>query len=509
MNKVPFSGRILVLGYGSVAQCTLPLLLRHLDVSPERITVCDFVDCRARLASFVAQGVKFVQDRISPERYHEQLAAHVGAGDLIVDLAWNIDCMALLEWCHANDVRYVNTSVEVWDPYEGEETKTPPERTLYVRHLNLRKMIAGWGNKPGPTAILDHGANPGLVSHFTKQALLDIGAKIVTEKPDDPRRPKLERALADARYNKLAHLAGVRVIHISERDTQISGRRRRGSEFVNTWSVEGFYEEGIAPAEMGWGTHERTLPHDAWEHETGPRNQICLARFGMNAFVRSRVPSSEIVGMAIRHGEAFSISEFLTVADKRGKAVYRPTVHYAYLPCDYAVASLDELREQNYEMHKSQRIMGNDIIHGYDELGVLLMGHDYRSWWTGTILDIEEARRLVPGQNATTLQVASSVLGAVIWMLNNPRRGVLLPDALPHEEILAVARPYLGKVVSIPIDWTPCGSDELDPEVDPTGDELWQFTNFLLEPISSHLSAESVSGPQLLREFCDPRGLRV
>jgi homospermidine synthase len=153
--------------------------------------------------------------------------------------------------------------------------------------------------------------------------------------------------------------------------------------------------------------------------------------------------------------------------------------------------------------------MGNDIIHGYDELGVLLMGHDYRSWWTGTILDIEEARRLVPGQNATTLQVAASVLGAVHWMLRNPRRGVLLPDALPHEEILAVARPYLGKVVSIPIDWTPCGTDGADLESEPSGDELWQFSNFLLEPMSSHVSEESIRGPQLLREFCDPRGLRV
>ena len=137
------------------------------------------------------------------------------------------------------------------------------------------------------------------------------------------------------------------------------------------------------------------------------------------------------------------------------------------------------------------------------------MGHDYRSWWTGTILDIEQARKLVPGQNATTLQVASSVLGAVIWMLRNPERGVLLPDYLPHEEILAVARPYLGKVVSIPIDWTPCGSDERDAEAEANGDDLWQFGNFLLEPMASHLAAESITGPQLLREFCDPRGLRV
>lgn len=509
-NTVPFEGRILVLGFGSVSQCTLPLLLRHLEVPPERVTVLDFVDCKKLLAPYVARGVRSVRERITPENYEQVLAAHVGPGDLIVDLAWNIDCATLLDFCRRHGVLYVNTSVEVWDPYAGAETKTPPERTLYARHMALRKMIAGWRGEPGPTAILDHGANPGLVSHFTKLALGDIARRIVAEKPDDPRRPTLEEALAAGRFNVLAQTAGVRVIHISERDTQISNKRRRGNEFVNTWSVEGFYEEGIAPAEMGWGTHERKLPHDAWRHKDGPRNQICLERLGMNTYVRSRVPSSEIVGMVIRHGEAFSISEFLTVKGPRGKALYRPTVHYAYLPCEYAVASLDELREQDFAMHEKWRIMRDEIVCGYDELGVLLMGHDFQSWWCGTILDIDEARRLVPGQNATTLQVAASVLSAVTWMIRNPGRGVLLPDQLPHEELLEVARPYLGKVISIPIAWTPTAQADDDPNPE-TCDETWQFANFLLEPMSSHVASEAppVTGPQLLKEYLDPVGLTV
>ena len=509
MSKTPFSGRILLLGYGSVAQCTLPLLLRHLDVGPERVTVLDFVDCRKALAPLLAQGVRLVRERITPENYATELARHVGPGDLIVDLAWNIDCRALLDFCRRNDVLYVNTSVEIWNPYEGMDSTTPPQRTLYARHQALRKMMAAWPAERGATAILDHGANPGLVSHFTKMALSDIARRIMTETPDDPRRGALEEALAANGFNQLARTTGVKVIHISERDTQISNRRRKGTEFVNTWSVEGFYEEGIAPAEMGWGTHERKLPHDAWRHTAGPRNQICLERLGMNTFVRSRVPSSEIVGMVIRHGEAFTISEFLTIKGVRGKAIYRPTVHYAYLPCEYAVASLDEIREQGYVMHERWRIMRDEIVCGYDELGVLLMGHDFNSWWCGTILDIDEARRLVPGQNATTLQVAASVLSAVVWMIANPRRGVLLPDQLPHEEILATARPYLGKVISIPIDWTPV--PRRDDEIDGPrqSDDLWQFSNFLLEPMSSHVASEAISGPQLLREFCDPVALTI
>ena len=509
MGQTRFEGRILVLGFGGVAQCTLPLLLKHLQLPPERVTVLDFVDCRKAIAPYVAQGVRYYREQITFENYELELSKHVGAGDVIVDLAFNIDCAALLEFCRRNGVLYVNTSVEVWDPYTNAESKTPPERTLYARHMNLRKMIADWPSEPSPTAVLDHGANPGLVSHFTKMALCDIARRIIAEQPDDPRRELLEEALATGKFNRLAQSTGVKVIHISERDTQISNKRRRGTEFVNTWSVEGFYEEGIAPAEMGWGTHECKLPHDGWVHQVGPRNHICLERQGMNTFVRSRVPSSEIVGMVIRHGEAFSISEFLTVKSNRGKAVYRPTVHYAYLPCEYAVASLDELRENNYVMHEKHRIMRDEIVCGYDELGVLLMGHDFQSWWCGTILDIDEARRLVPGQNATTVQVAASVLGAVEWMIKNPREGVRLPDQLPFEEILETARPYLGKVISIPIAWTPLplGDDE-GPEA-ACADEMWQFSNFLLEPVSSQFESEPINGPQLLREICDPIGLMV
>src|SRR3989304_2881111 len=121
--------------------------------------------------------------------------------------------------------------------------------TLHTRHMEIRKRIETWGDNKGTTAIIDHGANPGLVSHFTKHALLGIAEKILKEKPGDPRRPRFEKALADKNFAKLAQLSGVKVIHISERDTQITDKPKRVNEFVNTWSIEGFFEEGVAPAE--------------------------------------------------------------------------------------------------------------------------------------------------------------------------------------------------------------------------------------------------------------------
>ena len=266
-------------------------------------------------------------------------------------------------------------------------------------------MKARWGDNSGATAVLEHGANPGLVSHFTKQALLEIATAMLQRGlvADPADVPMLEGALATASndrtgFNVLAMLTGTKVIHIAERDTQITNVPKETNEFVNTWSVDGFYEEGIAPAEMGWGTHEIRLPPDAYVHTgEGPRNQICLARPGMETWVRSWVPSGEIRGMVVRHGEAFTMCEHLTVDDPlTGAAVYRPTVHYAYHPSDAAINSVLELRMRNWEMQPKQRILNDEIISGRDELGVLLMGHPFKAWWTGSVLSIDEARAIAP-----------------------------------------------------------------------------------------------------------------
>ncbi|MBI2348271.1 MAG: saccharopine dehydrogenase NADP-binding domain-containing protein, partial [Deltaproteobacteria bacterium] len=326
-----FDGKLLIIGCGSVSQCAVPLVLKFMDMPAKDITIMDFVDNRSRVKDALERGVHYVFDRVTEDNYQQLLAKYVGPGDMIIDLAWNIECNAMLQWCRDHQVLYVNTSVEEWNPYKDSQRNDPTKYTLYRRHMEIRDRIDTWGDNKGTTAIVDHGANPGLVSHFTKHALLGIAEKILKEKPSDPRRPGLEKALADKNFATLAQLAGVKVIHISERDTQITDKPKRANEFVNTWSIEGFFEEGVAPAELGWGTHERYVPENAFFHKTGPKNQICLSTLGMKTWVRSWVPCGEITGMVIRHGEAFSISDRLTVW-KDGEAVYRPTVHYAYCP---------------------------------------------------------------------------------------------------------------------------------------------------------------------------------
>jgi homospermidine synthase len=479
-----FDKRILFLGFGAVARCTLPILMDHMKVDARRITIMDFDPNEAALRPWLERGMTFVKNKVAPDNLGALLPQHLSTGDLLIDLAWNIDCSEIVQWCHEHGVLYINTSVELWDPYAQVGDAHPTMRTLYWRHMNLRRLTSQW-TEPGPTAVLEHGANPGLISHFTKQGLLDIAQSALVDKHfTGVQAEQIAQHAKDLEFNELAQQLGVKVVHCSERDTQITNRPKEVEEFVNTWSVEGFREEGTTTAELGWGTHEKELPKFAFEHAEGPRSQICLARMGMNTFVASWVPPNHhVVGMVVRHGEAFSITEKLTVRD-RDRTVYRPTVHYAYCPCDCAIASLHELRGNDYRLQSRVRIMTDEITSGADILGALIMGHPYLSWWCGSDLSIEESRRLVPHQNATTMQVAISVVAACLWMLDNPRRGLCVPDDLPHDFILGVSKPYLGTFISTPSDWTPLkhytnyfrGYNQ--PQLD-TGDP-WQFKNFLI-----------------------------
>lgn len=480
---IDFQNKILFVGYGAVAECTLPILFKHIKAPAKNVTVMDFENRAAKLKPWTAKGVRFVRDRVTEDNLGRLLAKYVGPGDLLIDLAWNIDAMEILTWCREHGVMYINTSTELWDPYAGGAHQHPTQKTLYWRHMNLRRMTAKWKTK-GATAVIEHGANPGLISHFTKQGLIDIGESLIADqKVKGAAAEKIAHLLASRQFNRLSQAVGVKVIHCSERDTQITNLPKRVDEFVNTWSIEGFREEGTTTVEMGWGTHEKTLPKNAFQHQQGPQNQICLAQMGINTWVRTWVPDYNILGMVVRHGEAFTISDKLTVW-KNGQAVYRPTMHYAYCPCDEAIASLNEMRGYNYKLNENQRIMNDEITDGADILGALLMGHAYNSWWIGSDLDIHQSRKLVPHQNATTMQVAISVVAASMWMIRNPTEGVRVPDELPHDFILKVSKPYLGRWISRPSDWTPLkGRDETfvrynKPDLDRK--DPWQFKNFLV-----------------------------
>lgn len=476
-----FKHQIVMIGHGVVARALLPMLIKHLRVPCAKIVVIDFADREAVLRPWIEKGLQFFHERVTPFSLARLLSTHARKGDIIIDLAWSVEFFDIIQWAHDNEVLYVNASLESWDPTAEMYRKPTLEKSLYSRYTKLLPLIAKW--RGGTTAVVDHGSNPGLVSHFVKQGLLDIGESVLREnKLSTTKRRRLQRLIEDETFPLLARELDVKVIHCSEWDSQRADKAKEPDEFVSTWSPEGMWEESISPCEVGWGTHEKWLPPLASQPETGPGNQIILPQMGLNSWVRSWVPNQEIVGMIVTHGESFGLSYALTVHEN-GRVVYRPTVHYAYMPCNDSLVSLHELRARNYELHQKRRILTDEIVDGVDVVGALIMGHRFRSWWTGSTLSIAEARKKIPGVNATAVQVASGVLAAVVWAIRHPNKGVCLPEDLPHRDVLDVAQPYLGKMVSIRSDWTPLSRHRIyfeegaESQVDQS--DPWQFRNFL------------------------------
>jgi homospermidine synthase len=461
-----FKGRMLIVGFGSIGQGSLPLLMRHVDIAPEQITIVTANESGREIAESL--GVRFINEPITRENYRAIYARHLGQGDFLVNAAVDVGSVDSIEWCQRHGVLYLDACIEPWIGGHTDTAIGIEHRTNYAHRetaLSMRGDAAG-----APTAVVMHGANPGLVSHFVKQALLELAS---TSGIRLPARPATQDGWA-----ALAHQLGIKVIQISERDHQTTDQRKQPEEFCNTWSSEALAGESLQPAEMGWGTHEAHFPHDGRRFDFGCGSSIFLDRTGCTTRVRSWAPQAgPFHGYLISHGEAHSIADFLTVRD--GDAVrYRPTCYYAYHPCNDAVASLEQFVERSYRFQPSHRLLRDELTGGVDELGVLLCGHERGAYWYGSQLSVEEARSLAPYNNATGMQVNIGFVGAIIWTIRNPSVGIVEPDHLDDQLLMEIARPYLGRLGGTFTDWTPLAyREELYPEVLDRSDP-WQFLNF-------------------------------
>ena len=463
-----FSGRLVIVGFGSIGQGVLPLLLRHIDIRPDQIVV---ITAELRGHEVAEEyGVRFVETALTRENYRTVLDSWLGPGDFLLNVAVEVSSVALIELSQQKGALYLDTCIEPWPGGYTDPNLPPSARSNYALResaLALRNGHGG-GRTGGSTAVVTHGANPGLVSHFVKQALLDVArdADPASEAPTDR-----------TGWARLAERLGVKVIHIAERDTQVSAIPKEPGEFVNTWSVDGFFSEGAQPAELGWGSHERHFPADGMRHDFGGQAAIYLLRPGAATRVRSWTPlEGPYLGFLITHGESVSIADYLTLRDG-DRARYRPTCHYAYHPCDGAVLSLHELAGKNWRLQTRKRLMMDEISSGTDELGVLLLGPRKGVYWYGSRLTIEEARRAAPHNNATSLQVTAAVLAGMVWAIEHPRRGIVEPEEIDFARVLEIAGPYLGDVVGVYGDWSPLHDRErLFPE-DLDRDDPWQFKN--------------------------------
>jgi homospermidine synthase len=466
-----WNGPIVMIGFGSIGRGTLPLILRHIKGDPKRITVIDPDASRSQLAE--KQGVSFVNEALTRKNYKQVLRPLLTAGPgpaFIVNLSVDVDSLDIMRLARETNALYIDTVIEPWPGFYYNNKIAQGDRTNYAMREKMLALKHELGT--GPTAVSCCGANPGMVSWFVKQALMNIAADTKTKVAE----PKTRDGWA-----KLMKRLGVKGIHVAERDTQRAREPKPFGTFVNTWSVDGFISEGLQPAELGWGTHEKKLPPKGKRHKKGCGAAIYIETPGADTRVRTWTPTEGAhFGYLVTHNEAISISDYYTVRDGR-KVTYRPTCHYAYHPSNDALLSWAELLGNGGRKQKVSYVLDEkQIADGRDELGVLLYGHKKNAYWYGSQLSIEEARKLAPYQSATGLQVTSAVLAGMVWAIENPNAGIVETDEMDYRRCLEVQTPYLGPVRGVYTGWTPLDSVLGLFEVNLDRRDPWQFQNILV-----------------------------
>ena len=350
--------------------------------------------------------------------------------------------MSILEWCQTFNILYTNTALEYWFEYPKWNGKTEIyEHTLYNRHMTIKRKYI----EKSTTAVIEMGMNPGLISHFAKAALL----KIASETP----------GLGEEKdCSKIAEKLSLKVVQVSERDSQVSLYPRKKNTFYNTWSCIGFYEEATDPCQIGCGTHEiirkdAILPTEVFPGLDQP-HQIFLPVRAMDIMVNSYEPlAGDYTGYCIPHGEASSLTCYLS-RDK-----YRPSVYYVYLPCSEAIESLNEIRANSYKIQENYLVYeSGSLAGGYDAVGALLLFENdgkIKSYWSGTVVTNAMAKNISLEINATCLQVAGGILAAVDYCLSHPKEGVLFPESLDSGRVLEIASPVLGNIIMDWVDFDP------------------------------------------------------
>lgn len=384
--------------------------------------------------------------KIAVEKHNINLLfnKYIDSSDIIIDVSVGTGTLDILKYVFKHNIRYINTSLETWESdnkglINGSLAKQM-KFTTYNLHCKCNQLLKKYKNG-NATVILEHGMNPGLISHFAKHAIEQLGKEKYPnyniKSPSD--------------YARLCYKLNVRVIQCSEKDTQISKRefKRKPTEFVSTWSPMGLMAEGLELIQIGYGTHEQA---GEYVPRCGARNQFILPTRGIEMRMRSAVPSGKITGYIIPHGEGETLSRFLTY-----KNIYRPSTYYVYQHNAEAIESIEYLKQKRYTIpsNKLRVLYGHQIKSGADEVGALIL-MEGESYWAGTTLSLRQAKQLgLKISGPTSVQVAISVLAALNYCVANPKLSMIYPEQMDSKWILKYCKKYLGDIYSDYIDYHP------------------------------------------------------
>src|SRR5882672_9541851 len=109
---IEFPGRLVFVGFGSIGQGSLPLLLRHIGIPKERITIVT-ADARGE-AEAQAYGIKFIKQALTRANFRQLLEPLLRQGDFLLNLSVDVSSLDLVRLSAEKGALYLDTCIEPW-----------------------------------------------------------------------------------------------------------------------------------------------------------------------------------------------------------------------------------------------------------------------------------------------------------------------------------------------------------------------------------------------------------
>ena len=474
-HKKEFNNKIILIGCGAIGRALVPLLFKLIKLDPTKFTIFDMdVNSFTGLEKFNTLGIKMLPIELTQTNIVDELITKlkIGQDDIIIDASYEINTNFMHKFCSEYGISYINSSVEVW---KNQDDLKPAEYTFYSRIKSIEDSDKDIKIKKN-NFLISMGCNPGNVNIWTLYALKQINEKT--------------KKVTFKSYAELANKLGLKVVHVSEKDTQESNEPKKVNEYVNTWSSDAisWYDEAFSYMEIGWGTHEKSIPIKT-NKELSNEYQIIIDGIGSDSFAISYTPiNKQLTGMLIRHEECYTICRNLTLRNNDNQIIYKPSTYYVYKISDPAFASTQEVKKNKDNAYQTvSRLMTSDIKkpsnikEGRDEVGCTLFFDSGDIYWVGSMLDIIEAREIYDNKyddiiNPTIIQVLAGYIGGLFYLIESIEkkvyRGFMTPEDLPVEKFIHWTRSLLGPFGVYKIkDWKIESKDK---------DNKWQFDDFLI-----------------------------
>lgn len=461
---IRFEGRIVQFGFGAVGKSFYEKLGKEVKFNENKYYVItreqyEF-EAYVNLGGMVSN---FIVSEVTRDNFRQVFEPYLSEGDLLIDFADTVGTRDICEWCAERNIMYINTGEADWPDHwysifeENELKQAMQERYGKSNDTNRHPIV------------LQHGNNPGLVSHFVKAALEYI---VNTQ---FKKNKKLKTFIKQGQFNEVARNLGLRTIHVNDIDLQQVKGEYSDSVLYSTWCTDSFWFEMLSEATMNIGTHEEIDYEEECNLVDREKGFLEFKQLAADKRCKTIYPYGVFEGYMVPHEETITIAKSLEVLEN-GKVVYRPSVAFLYSPCEYASRYFQNAKVNDYpepDMNKPmdcENENGKTIIRGYvypenfeilyqekiaagtEYVGVLLMGENFEPVWVGNRIEssyLYKDKKSSYWQTPTITPVAMSALSAVCWMLKNrDKGGIYFPDDIPdYKFIIKLAEKYISKTI--------------------------------------------------------------